>query len=389
MLKFQRNKLVSIKKDGDTLAAHGVLDDDVYGLEIEVSFNIADLNILSIKGKWNRWTTPECPRALQFLGEAVNTSAYEKDFNQKIFKLVGRKACRHYANLLVECGHSAREAVRLMQWQEAKSDNPALTFNDYIENVSSNLPQASASAAVSSGQDRPADKNDIDRIVYENMSGGTLIDLHVHTYPASPCSSAPVDQLIEEAKRIGLDAVCLTDHNHVWSKNDVEALRQKHGFLVLGGNEITTNQGDMLVFGLENDIKGIIRLKDLRAEVLAADGFMIVAHPFRGFLIVGVDEVGLTPEKAIKRPLLKSVDAVEIMNGKVTKRENEFAAKVAAGLDLPATGGSDAHEVFEVGRYATHFDDIIKNEQDLVTALKEGRYSPVDIYARHISTCGD
>jgi len=381
MFKFQRNKLVSIKKDGETLAVHGVLDDDVYGLEIDVSFNIEDLNILSIKGKWNRWTSPECPRALLFLNEAVGSSAYEKDFSQKMFKLVGRKACRHYANLLAECGHSAREAVRLMQWEEAKSDNPDLTFNEYIKNVTPNLPPTSTSVAVSSGQVHPEDKNDIDRIVYEKTSGGTLIDLHVHTYPASPCSSAPVDQLIEEAKKIGLDAVCLTDHNHVWSKDDVEELRQKHGFLVLRGNEITTNQGDMLVFGMEKDIKGIITLEDLRAEVLAEDGFIIVAHPFRGFLIVGVDEMGLTPEKAMERPLLKFVDAVEVMNGKVTKKENEFASKVASGLGLPATGGSDAHEVVEVGRYATHFDDIIKNEQDLVDALKKVRYSPVDIYS--------
>jgi predicted metal-dependent phosphoesterase TrpH len=381
MLKFQRNKLVSIKKDGNTLAVHGVLDDDVYSLEIDVSFNIEDLNICSIKGKWNRWTSPECPRALLFLDEAVGTSAYEKDFSQKMFKLVGRKACRHYANLLAECGHSAREAVQLMQWKKAKADNPDLTFNEYIKSVSSNLPRISASVAVASGQDRVAGQNNADRIVYEKTSGGTLIDLHVHTYPASPCSSAPVDHIIEEAKKVGLDAVCLTDHNHVWSKDDVEELRQKHGFLVLRGNEITTNQGDMLVFGLEKDIKGIITLEDLRAEVLAADGFIIVAHPFRGFLIVGVDEMGLTPEKAMERPLLKFVDAVEVMNGKVTKKENEFASKVASGLGLPATGGSDAHEVVEVGRYATRFDDIIKNEQDLVDALKKGRYSPVDIYS--------
>ena len=134
----------------------------------------------------------------------------------------------------------------------------------------------------------------------------------------------------------------------------------------------------MLVFGLEKNVEGIINLEDLRAEVLAADGFMIVAHPFRGFLIVGVDEVGLTPEKAMDRPLFKLVDAVEVMNGKVTKKENEFASQVASGLGLPATGGSDAHEVAEVGRYATYFDDIIKSEQDLVKALKKGSYSPVD-----------
>ncbi len=384
MLKFQRNKLVSIKKDGDTLAVHGVLDDDVYGLEIDVTFNTADLIIRSIKGKWNRWTSPECPRALLFLDEAVGMSAYEEDFSQKIFKIIGRKACRHYANLLAECAYSAREAVLLIKWQEAKTDNPDLAFNEFIEGASDDIPPASASEAVSTGRDRPVDNNVTDRIVYEKISGGTLIDLHVHTFPASPCSSASVDKLIEEAKRIGLDAICLTDHNHVWRKDDVDKLRQRHGFLILRGNEITTNQGDMLVFGLDKDIQGIISLEDLRAEVLDAGGFMIVAHPFRGFLIVGVDEVGLTPEKAMERPLLKSVDAVEVMNGKVTKRENEFASEVATGLGLPATGGSDAHEVFEVGRYATHFADIIKNEQDLVNALKAGRYSPIDLHHKPI-----
>jgi predicted metal-dependent phosphoesterase TrpH len=203
------------------------------------------------------------------------------------------------------------------------------------------------------------------------------IDLHVHTYPASQCSSASVDSLIEEAKRIGLDGVCLTDHNHVWDPNQVEELRQRHGFLVLRGNEITTNQGDILVFGLDKDIQGIVDLKELRHEVDKVDGFMIVAHPFRGFLIVGVDQAGLTPEKAMERPLFTYVDAVEVLNGKVTEKENSFALKVTEGLGLPATGGSDAHEVAEVGLYATEFHEVIQNEQDLVAALQQGDYSPV------------
>ena len=104
---------------------------------------------------------------------------------------------------------------------------------------------------------------------------------------------------------------------------------------------------------------------------------MIVAHPFRGFLIVGVDQAGLTPEKAMERPLFNFVDAVEVLNGKVTEKENDFALKVTEGLGLPGTGGSDAHEVAEVGMYATEFYEVIRNEQDLITALKKGDYSPV------------
>jgi len=79
----------------------------------------------------------------------------------------------------------------------------------------------------------------------------------------------------------------------------------------------------------------------------------------------------------MERPLFKYVDAVEVLNGKVTEKENSFAKEVAAGLGLPATGGSDAHEVSEVGVYATQFSGTIKNGMDLIQGLKEGTYSPV------------
>ena len=184
-----------------------------------------------------------------------------------------------------------------------------------------------------------------------------VIDLHVHCAEASPCSSAPLDDLIAEAKRIGLDGICLTDHNHVWPRKMIEELQVKHEFLILRGNEITTNQGDMLVFGLEEDIKGIIDLEELRKKVLRAGAFIIAAHPFRGFLTFGIGQLGLTLEKAMLRPLFQHVDGIEVLNSKVSEKENQFSTRVAAGLALPGTGGSDAHEVEEVGIYATRFFD--------------------------------
>ena len=110
---------------------------------------------------------------------------------------------------------------------------------------------------------------------------------------------------------------------------------------------------------------------------------MIAAHPFRGFLTFGMGQLGLTPEKAMERPLFRCVDGVEVLNGKVTDKENAFAAAVAAGLGLPVTGGSDAHEISEVGLYATRFSVRISREEDLVRALKEGAYAPV-AYRRNI-----
>ncbi len=380
MLKFSRNKLVSVEqKDQNTLIAHGILDDDIYSINLDVSFGIPDLKIISVQGKWKRWTTPECPRAIQFLQESIGLSVREPDFGQKIFKLIGRKACRHFANLLLECSHSAKEALTIVKWHEAKKENPQLALETYIEN----LPEKSTSKApIKPSKGRQASgltEKVSDRNAYKKIPGQMLIDLHVHTFPASQCSSAPVDDLIEEAKKIGLDAICLTDHNFVWPKDQVKRLQQKHDFPIFRGNEITTNQGDIIVFGLDKNIQGIINIEELREEVTKADGFMIAAHPFRGFLIVGVEQTGLTTDEALKRPLFDFVDAVEVMNGKVTKNENNFASKVANSLKLPATGGSDAHEITEVGRFATRFYDEIKNERELIHALKKGNYSLEDI----------
>lgn len=385
MLKYERNKLVSIfQNDPDILMVHGILDDDIYSLEIDVSIKMSEVKILAIDGKWNRWTTPECPRSTAFLQEAVGFRIEEEGFSEKIRKTVGRKSCRHYANLLTECCYAAKEAAIIARWEEEKEENRTLRFEDFLEgNIEAQTPSEPDHPVVAKPTPKPETPQSNRRTApetateKEKMSGGMVIDLHIHTHPASPCSSAPVDLVIEEAKNIGLDGICLTDHNYVWDGGMVEDLQQRHGFLILRGNEITTDQGDMVVFGLKRDVQGIIKLEDLNKEVREAGGFIIAVHPFRGFLTFGLGDLGLTPQKAMERPHFKHVDAMEVLNGKVTEKENNFAREVATGLGLPVTGGSDAHEVSEVGLYATRFLTAIKDEKQLIEALKNGNYTPV------------
>jgi predicted metal-dependent phosphoesterase TrpH len=367
-------------KDTDTLAVHGVLDDDIYSLEIDVTIQLSEFKILALKGKWHRYTTPDCPRAIPLLQDVIGFRIDDEGFNQAVNKIIGRKACRHYANLLIECCDSVKEAALIHKWKDARKRHPDLRFADFIsgEKFGSTLGRVDTSIRVEE-EHRPNEKISTPKetagdVPATKLSSGFTIDLHVHTYPASPCSSAPEDDLIQEAKRIGLDAICFTDHNFVWDPERITALQNKHRFLILRGNEITTDQGDMLVFGLDEDIKGIISLESLKQKVMAANGFMIVAHPFRGFLTFDAAHLGMTPQKAMQKALIKQVDALEVLNGKVTPKENQFAHQVAEGLKLPATGGSDAHEVFEVGQYATRFSKPIQNETELVDALKNDNY---------------
>ena len=379
MLNFQRNKLVSIvREENDTLVIHGVLEDHIFALELDVIVGIRDLKIHAISGKWNRQETPECHRADPFLQEAVGIAVDDESVARTINKNVGRKSCPHYANLLIECCDAALSAVQAMRWQEARKVQPALTFAQFIQG---DLPEKLESKPKRSVVSAPGKRPEIARdgpVKITKDAAGFIVDLHVHTFPASPCSSVRVDQVIERAKQAGLDGICLTDHNYVWSSAAIAELSRKHGFLVMRGNEITTDQGDMLVFGMERDIRGIIKLTELKQLVDDARGFMIVAHPFRGFLVFNTSQIGLTAEKAMAREAYRWVHAMEVLNGKVTAEENAFAREVAEGLGLPMTGGSDAHDVHDVGRYATRFSNAIQSEKDLLDALKSGNYEPCE-----------
>ena len=199
------------------------------------------------------------------------------------------------------------------------------------------------------------------------------IDLHIHTSPRSPCSNLDPLDLIQEAKRLGLDGICLTEHQVVWNLEEVNDLEEKE-IKIFRGNEFTTNQGDILVFGFEKDLKDLLTIQELRDEVKAADGFMIAAHPFRGFKTFGIGQLQMTVEQACELKVFDFVDAIEVKNGRLSDEENNMATKVAAKLGLPGTAGSDAHSVDEVGKWVTEFDREVRNEQELVEELRAGRF---------------
>ena len=200
------------------------------------------------------------------------------------------------------------------------------------------------------------------------------IDLHIHTAPLSACSYIDPQELIQKARRLKLDGICLTEHQVVWNRAEVDRLAEEGGIRIFRGNEFTTNQGDILVFGFYEDIKELLILQELREKVTAAGGYMIAAHPFRGFKTFGIGQLQMTVEQASKRKMLQLVDAVEVGNGKLAPDENEMARKVAEKLGLPGTGGSDAHRVDEIATWITDFDKDIKDENELLQELHAGRF---------------
>jgi hypothetical protein len=105
MITFSRSLLVGGEfLDETTLRLHGILEDHIYAMEIQMDVRIPDGVILAIQGWMKRYTTPVCPKAVDILQGAVGLSVREDGWISKVNREIGRKGCQHFAEILIECG---------------------------------------------------------------------------------------------------------------------------------------------------------------------------------------------------------------------------------------------------------------------------------------------
>ncbi len=205
-----------------------------------------------------------------------------------------------------------------------------------------------------------------------------IIDLHVHTSNGSDDSFITIPNLVNWARQSGLDAVCVTDHDWFWKPETVDQWRQENDFLILPGVEMNTDDGHMLVFGLDHYSFGMHHTEELRRVLDETGGVMIYAHPHRRNLRWD-EEIETGVERCAQYKVFDYVDIVETQNGRSTERQNQFSLELCRRLDLKATGGSDAHQLSDIPSGATEFDVEISRVDDLIRELKAGRFRPVDL----------
>ena len=205
------------------------------------------------------------------------------------------------------------------------------------------------------------------------------IDLHVHTNWGSSDSGLSPKELVSTARRVGLDAVCVTEHGMVWDRYQLQRFSDENELVIIPGMEIATELGHITVFGLEGYAAGIHRADILRRAVTAADGIMIAAHPFRRMFdnerISGWPK-RYSVEEAAELPLFSLVDEMEVMNGANNERENLFALQVAQRLGRIGVGGSDAHSNSGLGMGGIVLERRIATVEEFIEEIRAGRYYP-------------
>ena len=207
-----------------------------------------------------------------------------------------------------------------------------------------------------------------------------IIDLHAHS-DLSDDSRAPVAAYLKWLQRkrdvLPIDGIVLTEHRRWDPELDYRSLEDRYGILVLRGAEIETEYGHMLVYGVNDDITDRFDFKDPRlpaqevvTEVTRLGGLAAPCHP-------GRPTVGLCDHYQTK-PWLEGVVAIESLNGGSRRGEEERVQSLIDRCGCGAFGGSDAHLVSLIGTCATEFDRQVKTTDDLVDALRQGGYRPVD-----------
>ncbi|MBI5206434.1 MAG: PHP domain-containing protein [Candidatus Firestonebacteria bacterium] len=193
------------------------------------------------------------------------------------------------------------------------------------------------------------------------------IDMHVHSIFSGDSTLEP-RAMINRAKEIGLNAICITDHHSFLASQMLDSIAQKENFKIFRGAEYHTSHGHLLVFGIYDDSFNSGRylpIQDVIDKVQSDGGIAIPSHPYhKGYSHYLGDYVFK----------LKKIYALEIINAKIIDEENEMAQKASKMLKLPGIGSSDAHSLEELGKAYTVFDDYIGSMKDLIEALKNGRF---------------
>ncbi len=191
-------------------------------------------------------------------------------------------------------------------------------------------------------------------------------DLHMHTIFSSDSSITP-EQLIRQAGERSLDVVGVTDHNTTKGGTVTKRLAKTMmpGLLVLVGQEIKTNSGEIIVFGVRQTLPKNRPLLETIKSAKGKGGFIVVPHPF-DMMRRGIGRGNLLR-------IMDNIDAVEVLNSKtIFGRFNRKARQFCDKHGLPMVAGSDAHMRQYIGTCYTEIDSM-KKESGIYEAIREGK----------------
>jgi hypothetical protein len=179
------------------------------------------------------------------------------------------------------------------------------------------------------------------------------IDYHFHTEASYDSRSSP-EEVLEAARRTGLDILCVTDHDTIEGALRLARLAG-HGVEIVVGCEFTCDDGSHVVGLHLADMIDERRPLALMDRIKLQGGRVLVPHPFRRGS--GLLRPELRRHESFVRDVLSVTDLVECFNGRDTWENNGRNRSFALAHGLAAVASSDAHEPGELGSVYVEYAD--------------------------------
>jgi len=157
--------------------------------------------------------------------------------------------------------------------------------------------------------------------------------------------------------------VAITDHNTIAG---ALALLEMAPDLVIVGEEIKTDVGEIIAYFLEEEVPKGLPVREAIARVREQGGVVGVSHPLDR---LRREAMGLPHLLSV----IEQVDLLEAFNARTTfPSDNRRALDLAREWGLLATAGSDAHVAWEIG-HAYMEMPAFNDQEEFLRSLAQGQ----------------
>ncbi len=203
------------------------------------------------------------------------------------------------------------------------------------------------------------------------------LDMHCHTKEGSLDGKITLYETILSLREKGYQGMLITDHNSYkayrhYEKNIKGRYKELEDFTVLKGIEYDTIDAGHIIVIMPTGVKlPLLELRGLPVNLL-----IDIVHHFGGILgpahPCGEKYLSLmnTRRGRKSRNLTARFDFIETYNACESPESNQAAADLAERFGKPGIGGSDSHKELCTGMGYTMIDAEIKDETDLIHALR-------------------
>ena len=202
------------------------------------------------------------------------------------------------------------------------------------------------------------------------------LDLHVHSVHSSD-SVNTIDTITRRIKDAGFNGYALADHDTI--EGLPEALQKKGDLVVVPALEVTARGAHVLALDPNEPVPTGLSVAETTEKIHEQGATAILAHPY------GLPRSWVS----INDTKNASLDAVEVVNsaqfpyGYICSLNRRLAEE----LNLPVTGGSDAHIPDTIGRAYTIVDTPSTELRDVIDSIRKGRTevggSGISVYERY------